>query len=62
MFAANSAHAEVALVDGAPGVVVAPDGRLTLVLRFRVAVDAIAEIVVEADPQRLRDLELAVLG
>jgi RNA polymerase sigma-70 factor, ECF subfamily len=62
MFAANSAHAEVALVDGAPGVVVAPDGRLTLVLRFGVAAEVIAEIVIEADPKRLRDLALAVMG
>jgi RNA polymerase sigma factor (sigma-70 family) len=61
MFAANSAHAEVALIDGEPGVVVAPDGRLTLVLRFDVGADRIIHIDIEADPHRLRDLELAVL-
>ena len=60
-FAANSAHAEVALIDGAPGVVVAPAGRLTLVLRFDVGADRIIHIDIEADPHRLRDLELAVV-
>lgn len=62
MFAANAAFAEVALVDGAPGVVVAPDGRLTLVLRFAVVGDAIVEIDIDADPNRLREFSLAVLG
>ena len=59
---ANSAYAELALVDGAPGVVVAPEGRLTLVLRFGVAADTIAHIDIEADPNRLRDLEFGRTG
>jgi RNA polymerase sigma factor (sigma-70 family) len=61
MFAANAAHAEVALVDDGPGVVVAPGGRLALVLRFVVHADAIAEIDIAADPDRLGELDLAVL-
>ncbi|WNG95726.1 hypothetical protein [Mycobacterium sp. ITM-2016-00318] len=61
MFAANSVHADVALIDGEPGVVVAPEGRLTLVLRFDVGADRIVHIDIEADPHRLCDLELAVL-
>jgi RNA polymerase sigma factor (sigma-70 family) len=61
-FSANSRFAEPALVDGAVGIVVAPAGRLTLVLRFGVVEGRIAEIDIEADPNRLRNLDLAVLG
>lgn len=61
MFAANSAFAEVALVDGAPGVVVAPDGKLALVLRFGVVAGTITAIDVEADPDVLSGLSLAVM-
>jgi len=60
-FSANARFAEPALVDGAVGIVVAPEGRLALVLRFGVIGDKITEIDIEADPNRLRGLELAVL-
>ena len=60
-FAANARFAEPALVDGAVGIVVAPEGRLALVLRFDVAGDKITEIDIDADPARLRRLSLAVL-
>ncbi len=60
-FAANARFAEAALVDGAVGIVVAPKGRLALVLRFRLVGDRIAEIDIEADPDRLRSIDLAVL-
>jgi hypothetical protein len=49
------------LVDGAVGIVVAPKGKLALVLRFNVAGDKITEIDIEADPPRLSRLSLAVL-
>jgi RNA polymerase sigma-70 factor (ECF subfamily) len=61
-FAANARFAEAALVDGAVGIVVAPEGRLALVLRFGLVGDKIAEIDIEADPDRLRGIELAVLA
>jgi RNA polymerase sigma factor (sigma-70 family) len=61
-FSANARFAEAALVDGAVGIVVAPNGKLALVLRFGVSGDKITEIDIEADPQRLRGLSLAVLG
>jgi RNA polymerase sigma factor (sigma-70 family) len=61
-FSANARFAEAALVDGAVGIVVAPNGKLALVLRFGVTGDKITEIDIEADPQRLRGLSLAVLG
>jgi RNA polymerase sigma factor (sigma-70 family) len=60
-FSANSRFAEPALVDGAVGIVVAPKGKLALVLRFSVAGDKITEIDIDADPARLSRLSLAVL-
>ena len=60
-FSANARFAELALVDGGVGIVVAPKGRLALVLRFGVVGDKITEIDIEADPDRLRDLSLAIL-
>jgi RNA polymerase sigma-70 factor, ECF subfamily len=53
--------ARAALVDGAVGVVVAPRGRLLMVLRFRVRDGKIVEIDAIADPARLRQLDLTVL-
>jgi RNA polymerase sigma factor (sigma-70 family) len=60
-FSADSRFAEPALVDGAVGIVVAPKGKLALVLRFSVAGDKITEISIDADPARLKRLSLAVL-
>jgi RNA polymerase sigma factor (sigma-70 family) len=60
-FSANARFAASALVDGAVGIVVAPNGKLALVLRFWVIGDKITEIHIEADPRRLRRLSLAVL-
>ena len=60
-FAANARFAEPALVNGAVGIVVAPKGRLALALRFGVIGDKITEIDIEGDPDRLRDVSLAVL-
>jgi RNA polymerase sigma factor (sigma-70 family) len=54
--------AELALVDGAVGVLIAPRGRLRLVLRFTFEHEKIASIEVIADPARLDGLDLAVLG
>jgi RNA polymerase sigma-70 factor (ECF subfamily) len=54
--------AQAALVDGAVGVVVAPRGRLMMVLRFTIARGKIVEIEAVADPERLRQIDLAVLN
>jgi RNA polymerase sigma factor (sigma-70 family) len=51
-----------ALVNGAVGLVMAPRGRLFLVLGFTITDGKITEIDVIADPDRLRQLDLAVLG
>jgi ketosteroid isomerase-like protein len=61
MFAANARFAEPALVDDVVGIVVAPKGRLALVLRFGVTGELISEITIDADPARLRRFNLAVL-
>lgn len=53
--------ARTALVNGVPALVVAPRGKLALVLSFTFDGDRVTEIDVIADPERLRDLDLAVL-
>ncbi|POX39118.1 RNA polymerase subunit sigma-70 [Streptomyces sp. Ru73] len=53
--------AEPALVDGAPGIVVAPYGRLLLVLTLTVEAGRISAYEVIADQARLARLDLAVL-
>ena len=50
-----------ALVNGAAGVVVAPRGRPLSVMGFTVSGGKIVEIDVLAEPERLRQLDLAVL-
>ncbi|MFI6432562.1 sigma-70 family RNA polymerase sigma factor [Rhodococcus oryzae] len=61
-FGRRARFAEVALVDGAVGVIVAPRGRLLLALTFVIEGDRITEYEVIADPERLRELDLAVLA
>ncbi|HEU0115617.1 MAG TPA: sigma-70 family RNA polymerase sigma factor [Thermomicrobiales bacterium] len=53
--------ARPALVNGAVGVVVAPRGRLLMVLDFTIEDAKIVAVDVVADPERLRRLDLAVL-
>jgi RNA polymerase sigma-70 factor (ECF subfamily) len=59
--AERARFAQPALVNGAVGLVMAPLGRLFLVLGFTFTDGKITEIDVIADPARLRDLDLAVL-
>ncbi|HEY7015980.1 MAG TPA: sigma-70 family RNA polymerase sigma factor [Streptosporangiaceae bacterium] len=59
--AGRSRFAQAALVDGAVGIVVAPRGQLTIALTFSFGRGRITEIEVIADPERLRDLDVAVL-
>ena len=60
-FSRRARFAQPALVNGAAGVVVAPRGRLSLVLSFTVTGGKIVEIDILADPARLRQLDLALL-
>ena len=57
----RAAVTEIALVHGAPALVMAPFGRLAVVIRFTVGERGIREIEVIAEPERLRALEIAVL-
>jgi RNA polymerase sigma-70 factor (ECF subfamily) len=60
-FAGRAQAARPALVDGALGVVVAPLGRLFLVLRLAITQGKIARIEAVGDPDRLRRFDLAVI-
>ena len=61
-FAGRAQAARPVLVNGAVGVVVAPRGRLLLVLDLTIRHGQIAAINVIAEPARLQKLDLAVLG
>ncbi|MFF1785416.1 sigma-70 family RNA polymerase sigma factor [Kitasatospora sp. NPDC058243] len=61
VFGRRARFGAVALVDGVPGIVIAPGGRLRLVLRVAVEDGRVAGYEVVADPARLAALELAVL-
>jgi RNA polymerase sigma factor (sigma-70 family) len=52
---------EVVSVDGEPGIVIAPEGRLSRVLTFRIAQGRIAEIDVIADPRRVELLDIVII-
>jgi RNA polymerase sigma factor (sigma-70 family) len=58
--AARSRRSAVALIDGVPGIVWAPRGRVALVLAFSYRDDRISGIDIIADRGRLDALELAV--
>ena len=60
-FARLAEFAQPALVNGAPGFVVAPRGRPYAVVGFTVAHGKIIEMDVFADPERVRRLDLTVL-
>ncbi len=57
----RSQYSRVALVNGTPGIVMAPHGRLRVVLAFTIGDRTISRIDVIADPARLEKLHLAVL-
>lgn len=61
-FKGRARSAQSALVNGAVGVVVAPRGQLLLVLNVTIANGRITAIEVTADPERLDQFDLAVLG
>ncbi|QRP46604.1 sigma-70 family RNA polymerase sigma factor [Amycolatopsis sp. FDAARGOS 1241] len=63
LLAADRARATtLALVNGSPALVMAPRGHLQVVLSFTCNGDAITGIDVIADPDRLRTLEISLLG
>ncbi|MGI8716183.1 MAG: sigma-70 family RNA polymerase sigma factor [Solirubrobacteraceae bacterium] len=60
-FAPLASSGQRVLVNGAPGLVAAPHGRLFSVLGFTVANGRIVEIDVLADPERLRSIDVTAL-
>jgi RNA polymerase sigma-70 factor (ECF subfamily) len=60
-FSGRARFAQPALVNGAPGAVWAPGGRPRVVFGFMITGGKIIEIELVADPERLRQLDLAVL-
>ncbi len=61
-FSQQARFAQPALVNGAVGVVMAPRGRLFRVLSFTITGGKIVEVDVIGDPERLKQLDLAVLS
>src|SRR5712692_898696 len=61
-FSGRARFAKPALVNGAAGAVWAPGGRPRVVFRFAITRGKIVEIDLLADPERLRQLDLAVGG
>jgi RNA polymerase sigma-70 factor (ECF subfamily) len=61
-YSKRAEHAQLALVNGAPGIVVSSHGRPVTVLAFTVRDRKIAGIDILADPARLHLLELAVFN
>jgi RNA polymerase sigma-70 factor (ECF subfamily) len=53
--------ARAALINGAVGVVVAPRGRLLMALVFTIVGDKVTAIDIVAEPDRVQELDLAVL-
>jgi RNA polymerase sigma-70 factor (ECF subfamily) len=60
-FSRRARYAQPALVNGAAGIAVAPNGRLATVLGFTIRYGRIVGIEIVADPARLRRLDLAPL-
>jgi RNA polymerase sigma-70 factor (ECF subfamily) len=60
-FSGRARVARPALVNGAPGLVWAPGGRPRVVFGFTIVHGKIVEIDLVADPDRLRELDLAIL-
>lgn len=54
--------AQLALVNGQPGIIAAPRGRLLYVIKFTVNHGKITEVDLISDPERICQLDLAVLG
>jgi RNA polymerase sigma factor (sigma-70 family) len=58
----RSRYAGLALINGTPGIIMAPAGRLVLVLAFTFGEEKITRIDVITEPGRLSQLDLAVLA
>ncbi|MCT2593083.1 sigma-70 family RNA polymerase sigma factor [Streptomyces sp. N2-109] len=61
-FAQIAYAAELALINGVPGVITAHQGEWFRAMTFEIAGGKVTEIEVITDPERLRRLDLAVIG
>jgi hypothetical protein len=61
-FAGRAKAALLALVDGVPAAVWSHRGRPKAVVTFTLADEKITRIAIDADPDRLRDLDIVFLG
>jgi len=59
-YSRNVRFAQPALVNGMIGILVAPQGRLSVVLEFKIRDAKIFEVDVITEPMRLRELDLAI--
>jgi RNA polymerase sigma-70 factor (ECF subfamily) len=62
IFVGRARAAQVALIDGAPGLVFAPGGVVRVAFLFATAGDRIVGMELVADPARLKAMEIAVEG
>lgn len=60
VFGRNARFADFALVDGEPGLVIAPDGRLRLAIRFTISRGLVAGYELISSPARLARTALAL--
>ena len=61
VYSRGARFVQPALIDGAVGLVLAPRGRLLRVLTFTIEDGKIVGVEIIGDPERLRELDLAVL-
>jgi hypothetical protein len=61
-FSGRARFARPALVNGAAAAVWAPNGQLRVVFGFTIKSGKITEIEILADPERLGQLDLVILG
>ncbi|MFD7442070.1 RNA polymerase sigma factor SigJ [Streptomyces sp. NPDC059909] len=62
MYQRFAPYGRVALVNGLPGLVSLPEGKPTAVMSFTVSGGKVVQLDILADPERLRELDLSVLG
>jgi RNA polymerase sigma-70 factor (ECF subfamily) len=61
-FAGRAQHAQPALIDGAAGLVWAPDGKVRAVFDFTITDGKIVAIELLSDPELVRGLDVTILG
>jgi RNA polymerase sigma-70 factor (ECF subfamily) len=60
--AGGARAAQLAILDGVAGLVWAPNGRVRGAIEFRIAEGVITALDVTGDPERIRRLDVVLLG